>query len=473
MNRMVRDRVKSKQGRVMKNEIKLAWFIMVIWCVFFSSNLFSRNVYAKAGDYNASTEEIDGPLSLEKCIRIAIKNNPDIGTGKEAVAAARAERDEATGQRWPTLNAVGGYTHTLDDQRLMPVRRPAEPGVYADDTIRGDLIARIPLFTGGRITNEIMASEFLNQSAEKSLIRTRRRLIFEVSRVFYSILGQHRVIESVAFSKKTLAEHRRRVEDLIRAQRAAKVDLLRTNVKLANVKQDLVREENLLAIQRRFLANLLGLGNGASGLSVQGKLNLQPVNPNLDLNLKKANQSRTDFKALKAELEAQKRKVAAARAGHWPTVWLQGSYGGRWAVGSSLQQPGADTMEDEGQVGLLLDIPLFEGGRVSARVRKEEAKARSAGERLRKLELQIRLDVETAILDITSDLERIQATKEAVEQGKESFRIEQEKYALGKGSITDVLDAQSSLLEAQTNYYRAMAGYNTAIAQLRLSTGEE
>jgi len=42
-------------------------------------------------------------------------------------------------------------------------------------------------------------------------------------------------------------------------------------------------------------------------------------------------------------------------------------------------------------------------------------------------------------------------------QAEESPRIEREKYDLGKGSITDVLDAQSALLDSQTNYYRALA----------------
>jgi len=45
------------------------------------------------------------------------------------------------------------------------------------------------------------------------------------------------------------------------------------------------------------------------------------------------------------------------------------------------------------------------------------------------------------------------------------------KYDQGKGSITDVLDAQSAMLDSQTNYYRALADYNTALAQMDLATG--
>jgi outer membrane protein len=92
---------------------------------------------------------------------------------------------------------------------------------------------------------------------------------------------------------------------------------------------------------------------------------------------------------------------------------------------------------------------------------------------LRRLELQVRLEVETALLNITSARERIEAAGKALTQAEESLRIEREKYDLGKGTIIDVLDAQSALLDAQTNYYRALADLNIAHASLALATGVE
>jgi len=45
-----------------------------------------------------------------------------------------------------------------------------------------------------------------------------------------------------------------------------------------------------------------------------------------------------------------------------------------------------------------------------------------------------------------SNISRFKATVKSIEQAKESLRIESLKYELGKGSITDVLDAQAALL---------------------------
>lgn len=62
--------------------------------------------------------------------------------------------------------------------------------------------------------------------------------------------------------------------------------------------------------------------------------------------------------------------------------------------------------------------------------------------------------------------------QKSIEQAQESLRIEREKYELGKGSITDVLDAQAALLEAQMVYYHALVDYSSAVAQWRLAIGE-
>ena len=81
--------------------------------------------------------------------------------------------------------------------------------------------------------------------------------------------------------------------------------------------------------------------------------------------------------------------------------------------------------------------------------------------------------MESAVFNQRSTRKRILVTEKAIEQANESLRIEMEKYNLGKGSITNILDAQSALLDVQTNHYIALADYNISIAQLQLAQGGE
>ncbi len=412
-------------------------------------------------------------LTLQRCIALAEEHNPDVARAGWEVAAAHAGIALAAGERWPTVHARGTYTHTMDSQRLIPPRSPTDLPVFSRNVFAGDLVLRLPLFTGGRITSAIAASKLLEEAAARRLARTREELVFNVSSVFYGILAQRQIVRAIDFSTKALEEHRERVRHLIDVQRAARVDLLRTEVRLADLRQRRVAEANRLAILKRVLVNLMGIRAPGDSLAVDGRLALRPANIDRDESLRRALSHRADYLAARAELEAQARRVDVARAARWPTVNLEGSYGVRHAASPTSQPSGVDSTEDVGYIGVTAEIPLFEGGRIGARIRRERYALAAAQERLRTLELQIRLDVETAVLDVEAGRARVAATEEAITQARESLRIEREKYAVGRSSQTDVLDAQSALVDAETAYYRALADYETALAEWALAVGDE
>ncbi len=430
---------------------------------------------ANAAQQTAQEQATSGtsPLSLHDCIETALANNPDIAAGIWTEKAAAAGRNEAEAQRWPWVHARGAYTHSVDNNLLKPLSRPAEPSVFTDDVVAGDLVLAFPIFTGGRITNRIAAADLLEKAARHQLARTRDELVFNVSSLFYAILSQRRVIDSVEFSRQALKEHRDRVSRMVNVQKAAKVDLLRTEVKLADVEQRLVYEKNRLEIERQTMATLLGTDIKRSAVRLTGSLDVVDVNTDTQKDMQNALKSRPDYQAAQSALDAVAKNLAAAKGEYWPTVSLEGSYGGRWAPDPDIRQSGADEFEDVGQLGVVMSVPLFEAGAIKAKVQRQEAQLQVAKANLHKLELRIRLEVESAELNIGSARERVRATEKSIAQAKESFRIEQEKYNLGRGSITNVLDAQAALLDAETNYYQALSDYNTSVAQLRLATGEE
>lgn len=366
--------------------------------------------------------------------------------------------------------------------------------MFSTSIFAGDIILRLPLFTGGRIRSEISAADLLSQAATHRFARSWEELIFNVSSTFYTILAQRPLIDSLQFSIKALKRQRQRALDMMRVGKAARVDVLRTEVRISDVDQRLVREQTVFQIQRRLLATLMGIDTGGWSVVVQGDLRLNRRVPDVHGAIAMAYAERGDYRAARASVEAQVMRIAAARAAWRPSVSLQGSYGTRVAAGvtdnaaafinrlmrslpgqslTNFNSPPVSTQLPVGNIGLIADFPVFDGGKISAQVREQQARLASAQANLRKLELQIRLDVETAMLNVRSAQLRVQATRKAIEQSEESFRIESEKYDLGKGSITDVLDAQAAMLDAQTNYYRGLADYNIALAQLGLATGEK
>jgi outer membrane protein len=302
-------------------------------------------------------------------------------------------------------------------------------------------------------------------------VRSRDEIVFNVSSVFFHILAQRHVVSSVEFSRSVLEEHLRRVTALAEAGKAAGVDRIRTEVRLADVGQRLVRERNVLAIQKRTLVALMGVDLAAGALHVDGRLdeNDLPPLPSLERGIAVALERRADLAAARAMIGAQRRLVEAAGGESGLSVSLVGSYEQRAAFGSTTGA--GDQRDDLGRVGFAVSIPLFDGGRIAAKVREESADLARMDEELRQLEIAVRLEVETAVLEMQSAREQIDAVSQAVGQAEEGLRIERQKYELGRGTIVDVLDAQSAHLEMQTSYYRALAAAQVAGARLRLVMG--
>lgn len=458
---------------------------IILICVLFASVMLSaffepthsfgqiKNTNDSPYQQSKIISPIQDSFTLEQCINIALENNPGIGYKRWEIEAVNAQRNMASSQRWPSFSGVGSYYHYSDTQRLAPPRRLDYPLVFTDDVMAWNLVVSIPIFTGGRITNEIEAAKLLQQSAKHRLVYTRQELIFNVSSVFLSILKQRKIIKFLDFSWMTLEKHLKRVKELIDAKKAAKVDMLRMEVRLANIKQKMEQEKNFLAIQNRFLANLMGVNTIGFTISPQIELQFVEIEINLEESLNRAYANRADYHAAQADVKAQAKQVKGTQAAYWPSVSIYGSYGAKKAVGSYIKPTGANGLEDIGQLGCFFEIPFFEGGKIKARVSQERAKLALYKEKLRELELKIRLDVESAIFNLLSTRKQILVTEKAIEQANESLRIEMEKYNLGKGSITNILDAQSALLDVQTSHYIALADYNISIAQLQLAQGQE
>jgi outer membrane protein len=442
-------------------------------CLLFSPHFIQRTlilvVLLIINTVWAASDKLTEPLLLSEVIEIALANNPDIAAKTYEQSVADARYDMTFSSRLPHVNLYSSFGRYHEDRMIAP-RRPGDGDTlqFTDQPLSGDVVVHMPLFTGGRLVNETRAAKLLYTASGHQLNRNREELVFNISSVFYSILAQRHIIESFEFSQKALEEHCSQIQKMISVQKATNDDLLRTEVRLSALQCDLTRAKNILAIQNRLLTNLMGM-NYTTNNQVMAAGELKPGDdtvPEIESSLNKAFIQRPDYLAVQDILSARKCETDAAKAQRSPSVSLKGVWGNQWDTHDF------DQNNEAGSIMLEVEIPIFNGGYISAQVREKRAIQFAASEKLRQLELKIQLDVETAVLNINSSVERLRATGKSIEQAKESLRIESEKHIYAKGSVTDLLDAQSDLLEAQMNYYSSLSDYKIAHAQYRLAIGE-
>ena len=123
-------------------------------------------------------------------------------------------------------------------------------------------------------------------------------------------------------------------------------------------------------------------------------------------------------------------------------------------------------------MGLVLNVPIFDGFRTTQRVEEtlhNYYNVKAQEEDRRQL---IALEVEQSYLRVVETQERIKANESATTAAKENLDLAQGRYQVGVGSIIEVTDAETLYTEAQINYVRSIYEYKIADAQLARAMGD-
>ncbi len=421
------------------------------------------------GEANASENRDVAPTSgmamtLEECLAMALENSPDIAMAQWDERAAQQRSEQAKGSLLPSLSFDASYDRFGQAQRVIAPHALGESGSFDKRMADYGLAGRAPLFRGGRGLNALRAAELEHVASAREGARTRDLVVFAVTEAFYRIVGLDSLIATTQFSRQSLEAHHRQIEEHIAVGKAAKVDLLRIAVRLADLDQNLVQLENNRKIAAQLLLYRMGReGRSESGLRVVADLREPELPWTWEEMPERALVNRADYRAAQFRTEAQRKRLSVAKGGRWPEVVLKGRYGGR--SGGDLE------FDEDWNVGVQLGVPLFAGGTLSAGIKQEQHKLHRAEEAERKLRLTIELEVRAAGLHLQEARTRIHTAGLVVAQAREVLRIEQERHRLGKGTVAEVLEAQAELLKMQTQAVQALVDRALAVAELEKAMG--
>ncbi len=412
---------------------------------------------------NAATNDPGSEWTLAKLVGYALANNNRLEAAELATKTAAEDINIAEGQRWPQVSALGSVFYTPIRERLLFERHGRRPDNPFQETILNyGVELTLPIYTGGRIRREINIAETGLEAAQSRAAFTGQELVFNVTSAYYTHLRIQYDIAAREALVRSVGESRRIAQEQVSLGRAANLDVLRLDAKLARVESDLAVVRNALANTTITLRVLLTLPPLAP-LNIAGELLAAQVSTDLATSQATALSMRQDLAALRREVSSQEERVGIARSLRYPTLGVSAQYG--FATG-------IDETGDDAKLLLRLRLPLYAGGALSARKRKEMARLGELHARLADAERRVVSEVERALIDYSSAQARIMAGWRAIGPADEALRVEREKFQQGRGTSNDLLIAEEAVLAARTQYAAAIAESQIAAVALRLSTGE-
>ena len=399
--------------------------------------------------------------SLEDAWSVALAENHRLAAMKMDEAAAAEDRGAATAERMPSLSLRSAYTVRSDEPSFV-VRDPL-PGFGTfefpytqQNSASAGAEARLPLYTGGRITSSILCAEAREFAAQFDTAQARLDLLFAVGEAYINVLRLEREVEVAEHDSQSLEAHSADVAQLHSQERASRQDVLAAEVAATAARQRRQQQQRALEVARGQYNRLLCRPLSAPVELVE--VELTPLEWNLDQLVEIACQRRPDLQGLLAVSDSHDFASQCARAAGRPQVTA--------SVGANFEENRYGTPNSLATAAVVVDWNLFNGGKTSRRAGAEQARAAGLRRLVDDLKSQIALDLLAASNQVAEAAEQLEVATQTLAHTTENLRVAQLRFGRGMALNADVLDAEAGWSQAMRD--RHNAHYEGALAQLRL-----
>jgi len=407
------------------------------------------------------------PLSaetLQEALAMAYKTNPTLEAQRAALRALDEEVPIARAQGLPNASVTGGHTEnflTADNNFVAPDRQvTATPS------------ASLTVFSGGSIRAGVKAAKTRVDAGRAQLRGTEADLFNAVVRAYMDVIRDEAIVVLNQQNVHVLEVNLQATRDRFQVGDLTRTDVAQSEARLALARGQLDNAKSTLITSRETYLRLVG--------SPPGQLAPPPTLPNLpadpDTAVAVALDDNPTLLAARRSLDATRYDVQVAAGSRLPRVSLgiSSNYSNYLGTLKTVDVTGrrvpASIQEFiQGQAGVQVTVPIYQGGRPSAQVRQAEARRSQAFGQVTETERAIIAQARSAYAVWQASLDVIESSATAVNANKLSLEGVRAENSVGNRTILEILNAEQELLNSQVTLVSArrdayVAGFNLLVA---------
>lgn len=410
-------------------------------------------------------------LDLKTAQQIAIKGNPSLEAARERVIQARQQLIQARAAYFPRIDASGRKIRSImSDNDYLSLAEP-----MADD--RTDIYdlgitASWTLFDGFQREYSHLRARYGKSSSIQSRNNVLRLLLYQVASSYFNAqLARENINIAKAneeFNQRQLTE----AEARYGVGTGSLSDVYNFRVRINSAKSQLIAAKQGYEVALYGLASLMGIPDAKMPSHIElSKLEDETgdelIIPDTQSSTHYALNHRPDFMQSHYLLKQAKANVGYARAGHYPTISLTGSFEGDRTNDREFER------EDFGKSVLLnVSFNLFAGGQIMSRVSEAKSRVRESERSLEDTQISIISDVESSITRLKAAQEQLALQRINTKLVQQTRDLVEKEYSAGQGSLVRLNEAQRDLVTAQSNLVLSLVSMRQAWEGLKSSTGE-
>ena len=414
---------------------------------------------APAGDLATWWRKL-GDATLDSLIEQALANNRDVAVAQARLREARARRDFANANRFPTLGATASALRSRSSEQL-------GGGNSRSLFVAGfDAQWEPDLFGGQR--RAVEAAEADLAATQDDVDATRVSLAAEVARNYVDVRGFQARLALARANLDTQLETLQITEWRTQAGLTTSLDVEQARAAAEQTRALIPVLENSLAGARHRIAILAGAAPGSFDAVLATAAPIPAVPAGIAVGIPADTlRQRPDLRAAERRVAAETARVGVQAAAAYPNLSLNGTIGLESLTLAGLTHGGALAS----QIAAQLVTTVFDAGRIRNQVEIQTAVQERALHTYEGAVLAALEDVENALVALDNAERRRTALETAVSAARNAALYASQRYAAGITDFQTVLDTQRTVLTVEDSLASIEADRAAALIQLYKALG--
>lgn len=375
----------------------------------------------------------------------AVLADPRLLAAEARALSGRGRKREAYGQLLPQLTASASATRTArDDGRFREFYNGER---YA-------LSLNQALFDAGawRSYKRFTA---LAEQAKSEYADVKTQVTVDLVERYFAALAAEDELALVQAERRATQRNLDRVESLYERQMAMVTDVLEISARVDSLIAEEIEAQNQVAVAREALSEVVGFPVLQPLHRIGRDAQLAMPDREEQFWVQMALERNSALAARQDAVEAAEAALREGKAGHLPTVSL-------FATAQESDIGYENTLVPQTEtyvVGVGIQIPLFSGGSVSARVTSLYGALTEAQQNYEAVRREVVKETRTAFMSTRASVSKVSATEKALLSALRAREAAEKAFGYGVNNAVDVLNAVREEYSARRDYLQSQYSF--------------
>ena len=399
-------------------------------------------------------------LSVQDCIELALENNIELKNSQLEIDKARATKNEARAEYFPTVSAQAVafdalnpmLTFGIEDIDNAQLRQllyilyaeyGANMGIdkaysFVQNGVMLNAMATEPIYAGGRIRNGNKLAKLGIDAAETQTKVKEDEVRLQTETLYWQIVALQEKLATLDQLDRLLDILDKDLSGAIEAGLAMPTDQFKLKVK--QNESQLNRKKVTDGITLLKMAFAQTIGADWQEMELVDTLGLETNPTTMFKDVDEAVSSRNESHLLDLSIEAEKLKKKITLGEALPSLLVGGSVNYHTVM---------ENTKPNAMVFAMLQVPITDWHKTSYKLKKHDLDAEMAENTRRDLTEKMEMQTNQAWFNLEQSWLRITMAQTALSDAEANLKITQDYYDAGLVALSDVLEAQTLLKQSR------------------------